>query len=496
MTKAFSTASLIYLGGIRTPHEFSTDVTPLPSAYPTDGIHRDGMNLGGRPFALDLTRREFVCGTRYGRVARLQMIDPLLHTNNDVNTFPVAPYVVPTMVELSGPSALPTPPVPDTSWFEIADTHNPTGPGMGGFLPWGDHILAAGTIYYDSNNDQRRSVIQSAWPPGPPASTYAPSRTAFHAVGSDPYQQGLVAGYFTPIPERHQAALKGDVLMGNASLPIISRGSAGPCATSFYGADVATHDPVPTTLLVGYPNGHWMPDHPYGDVAPDDVYNEMTMITGMSILGETLVFVGSHGYGPACYGNGTADPALAGTIGADGAIYCYDPTSAYKGCHAYPYRIQVWHYPVADLAAVAAGEQAPWDLDPAWFELVVPFCSPGMQINGCAFDPTTQRFYLNVYNADGYGLEPGPIIYVYAYDDGADPPDLIPPVLGDCEKTLAAVTLALGAEKQRHQETQAKLDTAIGQLAAIETEAEVIAASTAHILALTADTPTVKKKRR
>jgi hypothetical protein len=93
---AFSAASLKYLGGIITPKTYTSDVTPLPSCYPPDGQFKDALNMGGRPFALDVERREFVMGSRYGRVSRFQIIEPALHTDGNVSTFPTTPHVTQT----------------------------------------------------------------------------------------------------------------------------------------------------------------------------------------------------------------------------------------------------------------------------------------------------------------------------------------------------------------------------------------------------------------
>jgi hypothetical protein len=448
--KSFSSASLKYLGGIIAPKVASHDVTYLPDSYPPSGISADALNMGGRPFAIDPIRREFVMGTRYGRTVRMQMVEPAEHTDGTANTFPTAPYVTPTMVDLSGQSTIePNPPTINKSWFETCVPYDTANTSFGGCLPLGDEILLSGQVYYDANNIQRYSAALAEWPALPPASNYRPNRTPFRSIG-DPGSQGLVAGYFCPVPEAWRERLKGDVLMGQAALPIISRGSAGPCATSFRASDVRDKQQVPTTLLVGYPQGHWMPGHPWDNPNADEVYNFATMITGMAILGDAIVFVGSHGYGVPCYGDGVSDPDAA-----DGVHYCYDPASSSKSNHAYPYRLQVWHYPLEELAAVAAGQKEPWSLVPDWFELEVPFKQLTHQCNGCAFDPETNRFYVSMYASDGYGYEPGPVIYAWEFIAGAEPPDPPDPPNQDeqiekLQKTVIALTAALAKERQAH----------------------------------------------
>jgi hypothetical protein len=193
-----------------------------------------------------------------------------------------------------------------------------------------------------------------------------------------------------------------------------------------------------------------MPGHPWDNPNADDVYNFATIIVGCAIVGDNIVFVGSHGYGAPCYGDGTSDPDAA-----DGVHVCYDPASSSKSNHAYPYRLQLWHYPLSELARVAAGEIEPWSMVPDWFELTVPFKQLTHQCNGCAFDPETNRLYVSMFAADGYGYEPGPIIYAWEFTGGgAEPPDPPDPdqdeQIKKLQKTVLALTAALAKERQAH----------------------------------------------
>jgi hypothetical protein len=286
-------------------------------------------------------------------------------------------------------------------------------------------LIVNGAKYFDSGNTTRRAFFACDWPPAGAAASYTPNRTPFKTMGNQ-LEQGWMAGGMCPIPAGYQASLKGDTLSGNSNLPIISRGSQGPCATAFYAQDVIDKDPIPCTTLVGYPATHHMPEHPYTSVEPDDIYNQNTLINGVSIIGDTVVFVGSHGFGPACYGIGS-DNQADHEQDINGEHYCYDPSNHNHGTHAYPYRMQVWHYPVSELVRVANGECAPWDLRPEWFELTIPFYRADFIGGACAYDEATKRLYVPVYAADGYGSEPGPVIYVYEYDGSAQPPVVIPP---------------------------------------------------------------------
>ena len=73
----------------------------------------------------------------------------------------------------------------------------------------------------------------------------------------------------------------------------------------------------------------------------------------------SVLFFGKQGVGTFCYGPGTSNQALVGTI-APGFVdpYCYDPVDDSKGTHAYPYIYQVWAYDANDLAAAKAGQSA------------------------------------------------------------------------------------------------------------------------------------------
>jgi hypothetical protein len=135
----------------------------------------------------------------------------------------------------------------------------------------------------------------------------------------------------------------------------------------------------------------------------------------------SLLVVGLTGLGPACYGEGTSNQALAGQPVGDGATYCYDPTDSAKGTHAYPYRWNVWAYDANDLRAVVNGTNTPWTPTPyANFGLMFPIGTPGMSnglpnIGGVAFDPTTNRLFVAQLGVDPgtYGYAARPLIHVF-----------------------------------------------------------------------------------
>ena len=231
---------------------------------------------------------------------------------------------------------------------------------------------------------------------------------------------GFVSGYMTPIPQEWQSQFGGPYLTGQCCLAIISRTSFGPSATVF---DPTTLGPsgAPGTTVLGYPASHptlgnWINSGP-----ANPLFDQATTVGGIVFAPETgaVLFFGRTGTGPQCYGEGTADPTLAGTLASDGEVLCLDPTSASKGTHAYPYVNYVWAYRASDLVSVKQGAMHPWDVQPyATWKFDVPFETAQCAVNGAAYDPATQRIFLSI------GFEDGsqPLIQVFSLQAGASVP--------------------------------------------------------------------------
>lgn len=460
-----------YIGAIRTPKEASSLVT-IKDVYPPDGKFRDGMNYAGGPFAIDTTRNEFVFATRYGRVVRLKMVEPKLATKKTVNgtqvldsdSYPVAPYVDGVMLDYS-----------NNTWPEINFNNQTDGTGLGGFLPLNDKLFMMATVYYDAAYVQRRSITASEWPV---TTVRSVSRTPWKTIGSPLKRltenggpvldssgnqiyvqpdrlQGHIAGPMAPIPAKWQTALKGDMLSGQSGLPIISRQCLGPCVFTYWSNDVLTMDQPPATLALGYVDGHGMPGHPWASPTPSDYFNESTAITGIAIVNDDIIFVGTHGYGPACYGKGTNNRSIVGTTDPiDGGYWCYDPLLSGKGTHAYPYRAQAWVYPVSAMVEIINGQRLPWDILPTIIKLdwlpiyphpyyaTDPDATPLLSPIGISYNETTKRLYIGVRAQDGNGYEPGPLVHVFNLGTGSSnstptpmpPPPTLPaaiPIAGD-----------------------------------------------------------------
>jgi len=172
-------------------------------------------------------------------------------------------------------------------------------------------------------------------------------------------------------------------------------------------------DPLPNIPLVHYPNAH--------KLAPwegtNALFNGTTEVRGV-VFPEgwrSVLFFGRHGTGPFCYGPGTSDPALAGTPAPGGVdVWCYDPTSASKGTHAYPYVYYVWAFDALHLADVRNGRKQPWEVRPyATWQLGLPagITNP-IHLGGATFDPATGRLFLS--QMFGNGLLP--LIHVFTLE--------------------------------------------------------------------------------
>lgn len=432
--------NLTYLGAVRTPMEQPTKFNP-PGG--------DQLGFSSGPFSIDFARGEYVFAGKGSRVVRLHKTAPALpkfQTGDmpdllDRNSVPEASYVDGSMVDPS-----------NGTWNQL-NNHDNAGDGrIGGLQVLGDKAIAAGTIYYDAMAEQDVSFLMSEWPlPTDRPVNRTPWRSAA-GIG-----EGWIAGPMCMIPERYRAALKGDMISGESGLPIITRQSFGPCAISWHAKDLLTVEDIPTTLLVGYSSDHTTLG-PWGGPA-NDLYNESTMITGMQFIGDNLVFIGTHGYGDAHYGIGTSDPALVG-LPIPGSPYnehydAYDPTNSNKGCHCYPYRTQVWVYPVADLIAVVEGRKQYHELVPTWFKLNFPIFGhqyyrpdptlpagiPNVNICGIDYDAERQELHVAAASQDSYGWEPAPIVHVFKVNgvpsfpnprpalDGVEPLPETPPVV-------------------------------------------------------------------
>ena len=347
----------------------------------------DSFSFGGGPLAFNPARRTLFAGTRGGKVAEITIPTPV--ASADIASLPFAEIVQPFADPTEG---------------RMADVGNEAG--LAGLLVYHDRLYGTGLIYYDANNTQRVSHF------GRPLTLAQSGAGPMQRVG-ETGRSGYVAGYLALVPPEWQSRLGGVALTGQCCVPIITRTSWGPAAFVWNPAELAQATPLNATPLVYYDS-----EHPtlggFEDSGP--MYGGTTLVAGLAVINgtRTALFVGSNGRGPFCYGNGTADKALANTVGPDGAKYCYDPATSDKGQHAYPYDYQVWAYDLADWAEVRAGRKRPWDVKPyaVWpFELPIP--EPTTRIIGVAFDPERRQLFVSQRLADRDGYAFRALIHVF-----------------------------------------------------------------------------------
>ena len=370
----------------------SSDPSTLPRLEQADLVNVGGFtvpdtragkdfNYGGRVMALAPDGNSLFLSNSGGSVARITIPSPVL--SGAVGDLPRASYVTPFAQVLTNERVVGVGPV-------NADT-------LGGLLVHAGKLYVSAYVYYDSNNTQQRTHFSHSLD-----LTDIASFRGWSQVWSAKYA-GFVAGAMTPIPAEWQAKLGGTAITGLCCVPIVSRTSFGPAAFAIDPARIG-QPVVPAIPLLYYPGDHptlgpWNGSNP--------TYGATTLIGGMVIVPgtRTLLFFGSNGIGPHCYGEGTQNKAAHNPA----KEICYDPTSADKGSHAYPYQYQVWAYDLNDLAAVKEGRTQPWDVKPYGVWPVDLPITHGLQVrfSSVAINPSTRRIFAAQYkgeiDADGGG---------------------------------------------------------------------------------------------
>ncbi|MGH1493725.1 MAG: hypothetical protein ACRBK7_30745 [Acidimicrobiales bacterium] len=254
---------------------------------------------------------------------------------------------------------------------------------IGGYLVDGDDLFVSGYHYYDAGGTQVRSHLLT--------NTQMGASSDMVSLSEDVPARWL-GGAMAAIPRAWQNDFGGDRYIGGlAGISIISNSSVGPSAATFSRASLLGNDPA--ELVLGYPLSAPL------DV-PDrqgDIWNMTSESRGMVFPDGTssVLYFGTHGTGPYCYGTGSA---------------CGDPERSAQGTHAYPYRYQVWAYDAEDLVRVFRGGAKPESVRPydVW-EFELPHSAPQTQLGGAAYDPASGRIFISQGFADG----DQPVIHVY-----------------------------------------------------------------------------------
>jgi hypothetical protein len=298
----------------------------------------------------------------------------------------------------------------------IGDCYN--GCYIGGHLLYSGNLYASAFSYYDATF----SATKSVWRRSPSLSSLS---GFIGPVAAVPGVQGFTSQYMDNVPSAFQSMLGGPAVIGSCCMSIITRTSLGPALSSFDPANLGT-----ATTLVSYPDGH-QTLNPFGAPGSHPEANPTTKMGGVTFIegSDTILFVGNTGKGEYCYGDGTADQSLHGTLvpGYSDVYYCYDPDGVdIKGTHAYPYVHYMWAYDVDDMAASKAGAIEPWDVLPyATWELTdLGDVNDEWSALGIAFDQAANRLYI-LKSRDESGQPSAPQLHVYQVSGLAA--DTIPP---------------------------------------------------------------------
>ena len=372
---------LSYVGGFR---------------LPAGTANGDDFSFGGQPIAVNTETNTLFVSSYRGNVAEVTIPAPV--NSGDVNAMPFASYVQPFADPAEG---------------RLADISS-GGVNLSGLLVHNNRLYGTATIFYDANNTQRLSHFSRS---------LQLNQASFSGWSSvwQADRSGFVSGYMAAVPTEWQTSLGGPAVTGQCCVPIAWRTSTGPSAFAFNPSQIG-QPAVPAAPLLYYGLDHstlgpWDGSNP--------TYGATTQIQGVAVIAgsSTVLYFGRNGLGPHCYGNGTPNKTLDGTVGVDGAVWCYDPTNSDKGSHAYPYRYQVWAYDLNDLAAVKAGRKQPWDVVPygVW-ALNLPTPETAVRIGGVSYDSLRQLVYVSQRDADPDGYASRAIIHVFRVTAGAEAP--------------------------------------------------------------------------
>jgi hypothetical protein len=135
------------------------------------------------------------------------------------------------------------------------------------------------------------------------------------------------------------------------------------------------------------------------------VYNLTSRASGgvFPVGTRSILFIGKHGVGTYCYGEGSA---------------CGDPADSDKGTHAYPYKYQVWAYDANELLLVKDGAKRKYEVQPySIWNFNIPFETDDRHdIGGVAYDRAGNKIYISQMCADS-GCNP--IIHVFEINTGS-----------------------------------------------------------------------------
>ncbi len=251
-----------------------------------------------------------------------------------------------------------------------------------------------------------------------------------------------------PIPTAWQSVLGAQDLTGNGALSILSRTSSGPALFGFNPGSFSSSSPTTPTPYTYYPI-----DDPLGAMNTNNpLFDGNTTLNG-------VVFV-----------PGSSSVLVFGSVGTNSVIYgtnsqANDPYHGSKGFHSVngDYAYQVWAYNANDFLSVMDGQMQPWQVQPyATWNFDFPQYQGAKSLGGVAFDPSTDRLYVEEQGADTQA--PGsylPVIQVYQLTLSSAP-------AGTNSVSLQSATASPSVTSASVSDVGANLNTSIAPLAAIQ----------------------------
>jgi len=218
------------------------------------------------------------------------------------------------------------------------------------------------------------------------------------------------AGWVSPVPPEHQAALKGTHIMASGqSQSIAGRWPLRPAAFSFNGADVFASeeipDPLPVTPLIDGNLKHQLPEEMWNKWLDEAHYGIVVPDTG------TYIAFGGRG-------------GMHSKIGYKITTDAGRKTGGYAAQDDDDHYMYYWMFRVEDMARAGKGEIKPHEVVPYEHgRLALPFLAPrnGGSIGGGSWDPDSETVYLLLRKRDKvnkYTTQPIVVgVRFAAYDD-------------------------------------------------------------------------------
>jgi hypothetical protein len=304
---------------------------------------------------------------------------------------------------------------------KASDIEGEQGNGFGA----GGDLLVDGTDLYRTlwayfDTTQVRSLFKTSTDFSPaPTSVLGPIRILSNTPASfspDTVSTTWLNRQLVAIPSAWQAALGGDAAVGMFSAPLASVHSHGPNLHVFNLSDVGVENPIPATVVLGFPSSHQAIgcDTCQATMASaSTLWNEAAHYLAYAFIENTATFItaGKVGIGDFCYGTPTDDPGLHLTPHPDAPLsetWCYAPDDgANKGIYTYPYTLQFLLWDVNDFVAVKNNTMEAWEVTPyEWFDVVLPHMPIQHQqfyFDDFAYDGVNQKLYLK--HAQGGGTD-------------------------------------------------------------------------------------------